>query len=33
LIPAALELAINETNAHMIKAKMIAEGGNGSTTV
>lgn len=33
LIPAALELAINESNAHAIKAKLIAEGGNGSTTV
>ena len=33
LVPAALELAINETNAHLIKAKLVAEGGNGSTTV
>lgn len=33
LVPAALELAINESNAHTIKAKLIAEGGNGSTTV
>lgn len=33
LIPAALELAINESNAGSIKAKLIAEGGNGSTTV
>lgn len=33
LVPAALEQAINESNAHRIKAKLIAEGGNGSTTV
>jgi glutamate dehydrogenase (NAD(P)+) len=32
LIPAALEKAINKTNAHLIKAKLIAEGGNGTTT-
>jgi glutamate dehydrogenase (NAD(P)+) len=33
LIPAALEKAINKTNASNIKAKLIAEGGNGTTTV
>ena len=33
LIPAALEQAININNAGDIKAKIIAEGGNGATTV
>lgn len=33
MVPAALELAINKENAGSIKAKLIAEGGNGSTTV
>lgn len=33
LVPAALEKALNKTNASQIKAKLIAEGGNGSTTV
>lgn len=33
LVPAALEKALNRTNASEIKAKLIAEGGNGSTTV
>lgn len=32
-IPAALEKAVNKTNAHLIKAKLVAEGGNGVTTV
>jgi len=32
LIPAALERAINKNNAPNIKAKLIAEGGNGTTT-
>lgn len=32
LIPAAMEKAINKHNAHGIKAKLIAEGGNGTTT-
>lgn len=32
LVPAALELAINKTNANDIKAKLIAEGSNGSST-
>jgi len=32
LIPAALEKAINKHNANGIKAKLIAEGGNGTTT-
>jgi glutamate dehydrogenase (NAD(P)+) len=32
LIPAALELAINKSNANDIKAKLIAEGSNGSST-
>lgn len=32
LIPAALEKALNKRNANNIKAKMIAEGGNGVTT-
>jgi glutamate dehydrogenase (NAD(P)+) len=32
LIPAALELAINKSNAGDIKAKMVAEGSNGSST-
>jgi len=33
LIPAALEKSINKKNAANIKAKLIAEGGNGVTTV
>ena len=33
LIPAALEKALNKRNAGNIKAKLIAEGGNGVTTV
>lgn len=33
LIPAALEKAINASNAATIRAKLIGEGGNGSTTV
>lgn len=32
LIPAALERAVNKHNAPLIKAKLIAEGGNGTTT-
>lgn len=32
LIPAALEKAINKSIAPNIKAKLIAEGGNGTTT-
>lgn len=32
LIPAALEKAINNTNAGNVKARLIAEGGNGTTT-
>ena len=32
-IPAALEKAVNRSNAGLIKAKLVAEGGNGSTTV
>lgn len=32
-IPAALEKAVNRTNAHLIQAKLVAEGGNGVTTV
>lgn len=32
-IPAALEKAVNRSNAHLIKAKLVAEGGNGVTTV
>lgn len=32
LIPAAMEKAINKNNAGSIKAKLIAEGGNGTTT-
>ena len=32
LIPAALEKAVNKHNANLIKAKLIAEGGNGTTT-
>ncbi len=32
-MPAALELALNDTNASSVKAKLIAEGGNGSSTV
>jgi glutamate dehydrogenase (NAD(P)+) len=32
LVPAALELAINKSNADEIKAKLIAEGSNGSST-
>ncbi len=33
LVPAALEQAINITNADNVKAKLIAEGSNGGTTV
>lgn len=33
LIPAAMEKAINQDNAHKIKAKLIVEGSNGGTTV
>lgn len=32
LLPAALELAINKSNADQIKAKLVAEGSNGSST-
>lgn len=32
LIPAALELAINNSNADKIQAKLVAEGSNGSST-
>ncbi len=32
LVPAALELAINKFNANDIKAKIVAEGSNGSST-
>jgi glutamate dehydrogenase (NAD(P)+) len=32
LIPAALELAINKSNADKIHAKLVAEGSNGSST-
>jgi len=33
LIPAALERALNQDNAEKINAKLIVEGGNGTTTV